>query len=201
MKKLLQILFTFLIVISFCPVYAEEITYISKEDYLTALKEEAKKYNVDIEITTYPEIITEDILSEGIQNVHNIASTFKVSSIQFSDDSNDNISLASNMPVTADRYGYFDVTVGGFLSCTIKVTLNVTTNIDNHTVLRVNSKRANQDGIAYGFSSWETYSISTKLNDPKIGFVGATVTGHCAFNVSGITYSKDVSSYARVQCY
>lgn len=201
MKKLLQIIFAFIISISFCPIYAEDTTYISKEEYFTKLKEEAKKYNVDIEITTYPEIITDEVLSDSIQNVHNIASSFKVSSIRFSNNSSKDISLASNMPVTANRYGYFDVTAGGFLSCTIKVTLNVTTNIDNHTVLHVNSKRTNQDGVAYGFNSWETYSISTKLNYPKTGFVGATVTGHCTFSAYGVTYSKDVSSYAKVQCY
>ncbi len=201
MKKLLQILFALFIFISFCPVYAEETSFISKEDYLSTLKNEAKKYNVDIEISEYPDIITEDILSKDIQKVHDIASSFNTDSVRLSNNSNADISLASNMPVTADRYGYFDVTAGGFLSCTIKVTLNVTTNIDNHKVLSINSKRANQDGVAFGFSSWETYSISTKANSPKTGFVEATVTGHCTFNSNGVTYSKDVSSYVKIQCY
>ena len=201
MKRLLQVLFALLLSLSFCPVMAEDSSSLSKEDYLLALKEEANKYDVDINITEYPEVITEETISEGVQQVRNIASTFEVNELHFKNESKSNISLASNMPVTANRYGYFDVTVGGFLSCTIKVTLNVTTNIDNHKVLSVNSKRANQDGVAFGFSSWETYSISTTLNSPKTGFVETTVKGHCAFNVSAITYSKDVSSYAKVQCY
>lgn len=73
--------------------------------------------------------------------------------------------------------------------------------MDNYTVLSVNSKRANQDGVAYGFISWKAYSITAVENSPWKGYVYATVTSHATFSAHRVTYSKDITSSANVKCY
>ncbi len=186
-----------LLLVSTNYIHAESHIF-DENDYFYALKREAEKYNVQIDINKYPDVINEKTIAKGVKNVHDIASNFTVTQLSFE---NQDISVASNMPVTKNRYGYFDVLAGPSLMCTIKVTLNVTTNMDNYTVLSVNSKRANQDGVAYGFISWETYSITTVENSPWKGYVYATVTGHATFGAYGVTYSKDVTSSANVKCY
>lgn len=62
--------------------------------------------------------------------------------------------------------------------------------IDNYTVLSVNSKRANQDGVAYGFISWKAYSITAVENSPWKGHVYATVTDHATFSAYRVHIQK-----------
>lgn len=110
-------------------------------------------------------------------------------------------SYFSNMKVTKNHYSYFDIMAGTSLVCTIKVTLNTTTNIDNYIVLCINSKSASPTSTTTIFKNWKTNSITTNINSPKQGYVNTNTKGRITFSTSGITYSKEISNSLKMKCY
>lgn len=70
-----------LLLVSTNYIHAESHIF-DENDYFYALKREAEKYNVQIDINKYPDVINEKTIAKGVKNVHDIASNFTVVSVR-----------------------------------------------------------------------------------------------------------------------
>lgn len=195
MKKGLIRIFTLILTVSMGiqPVFAEDDSILTIDDYNSALQEVANEYDVNVSVNDYSAIgeITQEKIDEAKESVKVFAESFEII------ESNEPVALTTNGPRRASkanrtRSGYFDVNCA-YGSATIKVTMTATIGLENYLITNVYNKKAYQDGVAINFSSWTTSSISTTLNYARSGNVLAKVSGRAVFVFSGLTYSKNAT--------
>lgn len=170
------------------PIHAKEQNTLSVENYVSAITEEAKKYNVDVWINDYEALgeITQDKIDQAVKNVQLFATTIHT------EENNTNLhSSISTYASTKTRTGYFDI-VAAPGSATINVDITASVSSGNK-ISSISRKNAYQAGVAFFFSSWTTHSISTTMNSPSNGYVKAVVTGYAVFNYGVTSYASNMT--------
>lgn len=208
MKKVFAVVLACLCMCSSLTVFAAdygESEFISIEEYKSAIKEAGEKYGVDCEVLDYnPDIqLTKEMLEKAINDIRLSAESFEVQQVTLNVEDG-NISTRS-MPVTKDVYGTFKIK-DFYGEATIRVDANVTVNAQNGNVMSVNSTNAYQTGFFINFTSWQTTSISKRLNSPSNGWITLTVSGRATFSYAdpwtGITtgYTHNTATPVRIEC-
>lgn len=176
-----------------------EDAFITIEEYETALKKEAEKYNIECDVLSYdPSVkLTSKMLQDALHDLRFSAQNFEIRT------------SASNrvMPVKGTYYNEFVASCPPYGWATIRTEINATVDAQSSAVIEVTGKKAYQYGAFVNFDSWETDSITAATNNPKTGMVTATVKGLARFSyadpatsiTTGITYG--VNQDVEISCW
>lgn len=220
MRKMLSLVLAMLLNVAMLPVSASAaevnanepnaVQYITIEEYEHALQEEGAKYGIACNVISYdPSVqLTTGMLENALENVRKYAESPKVSHaevIYVERQKDDTLMPSSLMPVTEDFYQTF--TVGNIWgTAEMKLRANITYNVQDYSVMNVNSAVAYQSGAYTNFVSWETTSITYRERYPDSRTVTFNVKGLSSFSftdpnsfiTTGYTDEEDVT--LRITC-
>lgn len=206
MKRVFILMLAF---IFFCMPTVANATSVNEvlaiDEYELLLQEEAAKYDIKCEILEYDKskTLTYDMLARDVERMKENADTLDIRVIDvFTDDS-----LETYRAQFIDR----NLSKAFMIYCAygeaaMRLDTNVTVNLNNSSVVYVNSASAYQFGGFINFVSWTPSGISWHINTPSSGSVRYHITGLATFSyadpVTGITtgYTMNVNRSLDVVC-
>lgn len=173
-------------------------------DYLMQVQKVADEYDITVSVSDYDDSIpiTQEVINRGIENLIEFAEGL---SIEDGDKSTE-ISYARVMASNKNIYQSFSITDGKYGTAQMKLHLNVTVDLQNSAVIRVNSSETYQQGYFMNFESWTPTGITTTVNNPSVGYVHTIVTGRATFSyadpITSITtgYTTNVYKVFDIKC-
>lgn len=178
MKKLVQgfIVLTAALALNFTALAAPRT--ISIEEYEARLKAEAQKYDIEYTVLNYdPEVeLTESDLERAIEHLKDFNDSIKITPVKTMIVTKQGPTSTLSMPIEKTVYGAFGVSCTyGQASMTLEA--DVTVDAQNSRVISVDRTEVYQEGMLFNFQDWVTTSITTKLNQPYVGWIRGSVSG------------------------